>query len=182
MKFVILAFAAFFAKLAAASSSAAVLDLHALGFKLYGRHKPAGETAGTGCPLGTLPDNVFLHKTVAHNGAHFTWVKPVHALVNELVCGSHAVWKGAAEEFLVDLHFFGNVKGKMFVHLEHVTALGAVAHAFLRFEKSALEGKVLGLAPFVAGVAGLLGAGFLDVNALPAHELLHHLAHHFAAL
>ncbi|UVC54518.1 hypothetical protein MACJ_004070 [Theileria orientalis] len=185
MKFVILAFAAFFAKLAAADdvAVAGALDLKTLGFALYGRHVPAGTSVDkTKCPLGTLPANVFLHKTVKHNGANFTWVKPVHALVNELVCGSHAVWKGAAEEFLVDLHFFGNVKGKMFVHLEHVTALGAVAHAFLRFEKSALEGKVLGLAPFVAGVAGLLGAGFLDVNALPAHELLHHLAHHFAAL
>ncbi|UVC54522.1 hypothetical protein MACJ_004072 [Theileria orientalis] len=180
MKFVILAFAAFFAKLAAADD--AVLDLKPLGFALYGRHVPAGTSVDkTKCPLGTLPANVFLHKTVKHNGANFTWVKPVHALVNEVKCDSHAVWKGAAKEFLVDLHFFGKVDGKMFVHLEHVTALGAVAHAFLKFEGAA-AGKVLGLTPFVSGVAGLLGAGFLDVKALPAHELLHHLAHHFAAL
>ncbi|UVC54523.1 hypothetical protein MACJ_004073 [Theileria orientalis] len=180
MKFAIFAFAAFwFAKFAAADD--AVLDLHALGFKLWGAHKPAGEAAGTGCPLGTLAANVFLHKTVAHNGAHFTWVKPVHGLVKEVKCRTHAVWKGADHELLLDLHFFGKVDGKMFVHLEHVTALGAVAHAFLKFEGAA-AGKVLGLAPFVAGVAGLLGAGFLDVKALPAHELLHHLALHFAAL
>ncbi|UVC54293.1 hypothetical protein MACJ_003830 [Theileria orientalis] len=183
MKFVILAFAALFAKFAAAENApvAGALDLKTLGFKLYGRHKPAGEAAGTGCPLGALPDKVFLHKTVDHNGAHFTWVKPVHALVNELVCGSHAVWKGAAKEFLVDLHFFGKVDGKMFVHLEHVTALGAVAHAFLGFDKAALgAGKVLGLARFVVGVADLLGDKFLAVKALPASELLHELAHHFA--
>ncbi|UVC54516.1 hypothetical protein MACJ_004074 [Theileria orientalis] len=183
MKFVILAFAAFFAKLAAADdvAVAGALDLKTLGFVLYGRHKDTSKAAPTGCPLGTLPDKVFLHKTVKHNGANFTWVKPVHALVNEVKCDSHAVWKGAAKEFLVDLHFFGKVDGKMFVHLEHVTALGAVAHAFLKFEGAA-AGVALGLAPFVAGVAGLLGAGFLDVKALPAHELLHHLALHFAAL
>ncbi|UVC54514.1 hypothetical protein MACJ_004064 [Theileria orientalis] len=183
MKFVIFALVAFFAKLAAADDVAAlaVLDLKPLGFVLYGRHKDASAGTPTSCPLGTLPANVFFHKTVAHNGAHFTWVKPVHALVNEVKCDSRAVWKGADHELLVDLHFFGSVKGKMFVHLEHVTALGAVAHAFLKFEGAA-AGVALGLAPFVSGVAGLLGAGFLAVNALPAHELLHHLAHHFAAL
>ncbi|UVC54295.1 hypothetical protein MACJ_003834 [Theileria orientalis] len=180
MKFVIFALVAFFAKLAAADD--AVLDLKTLGFALYGRHVPSGTSVDkTKCPLGTLPANVFFHKSVKHGDHFFTWVKPVHGLVKEVKCEARAVWKGADHELLVDLHFFGGVKGKMFVHLEHLTALGAVAHVFLGFDGAAVAaGKVLGLAKFVVGVADLLGDKFLAVKALPASELLHELAHHFA--
>ncbi|UVC49709.1 hypothetical protein MACK_003819 [Theileria orientalis] len=185
MKFAIFAFAAFwFAKLAAADSAAPVaagaLDLKGLGFVLYGRHKPSGEAAPTSCPLGKLPDTVFLHKTVKHNDAHFTWVKPVHGLVNKLVCDKHVVWEGLADEVLLDFHFFGKTSGKMFAHVEHLTALGGVAHVFLGFEGAA-AGKALGVSKFLAGVAALLGDKFLDVKALPAHALLHELAFHHAA-
>ncbi|UVC54298.1 hypothetical protein MACJ_003835 [Theileria orientalis] len=182
MKFVIFAVAALFAKLAAAddAAAAAVLDLKPLGFVLYGRHKPSGEAAPTGCPLGTLAANVFLHKSVKHGDNFFTWVKPVHGLVKEVKCDAHAVWKAAAGELLVDFHFFGKKDGLKLVHLEHLTALGGVAHAFLKFEGTA-SGVVLGLAKFVVAVADLMKADFLNVKALPADALLHHLAHHVAA-
>ncbi|UVC50221.1 hypothetical protein MACK_004096 [Theileria orientalis] len=179
MKFAIFAFAAFwFAKFAAAAAESAApvavgaLNLHDLGFKTWA--KPA-----SGCPLGTLPESVFLHKTVDHNDAHFTWVKPVHGLVNKLVCDKHVVWEGLADEVLLDFHFFGKTDGKMFAHVEHLTKLGGVAHVFLGFEGSA-AGKAVGLAKFLAGVADLLGDKFLDVKGLPAHALLHELAFHHA--
>ncbi|UVC49710.1 hypothetical protein MACK_003820 [Theileria orientalis] len=184
MKFAIFAVAALVAKFAAAESAAPVaakvLDLKGLKFVLYGRHKDPNASATTGCPLGALPDTVFLHKTVDHKGAHFTWVKPVHGLVNELVCDSHAVWKGLAGELLLDFHFFGKTDGKMFAHVEHLTALGGVAHVFLGFEGAA-AGKALGVSKFLAGVAALFDAAFLNVKALPAHALLHELAFHHAA-
>ncbi|BAM42342.1 conserved hypothetical protein [Theileria orientalis strain Shintoku] len=182
MKFAILAFLAFWsAKLAAAANAAAAgkVDLKDLKFVLWGAHKDPNASAVSGCPLGTLPDGVFLHKTVDHNGHHYTWVKPVHGLVNEVVCGNRAVWKGAAGELLLDLHFFGKTDADMFVHLEHLTALGGVAHGFLKFAKNALDKPVvLGLAPFVKEVAALFAKEFLGVKRLPAHELLHHLAFH----
>nr|PVC52230.1 hypothetical protein MACL_00000934 [Theileria orientalis] len=176
MKFAILAFLAFWsAKLAAAANAAAAgkVDLKDLKFVEW----KAG-TDRTKCPLGTLPNGVFLHRTVDHDGHHFTWVKPVHGLVNEVVCGNHAVWKGAAGELLLDLHFFGKVDADMYVHLEHLTALGGVAHGFLKFAHTALDKPVvLGLVPFVEAVAGLFKKEFLGVK-LAAHELLHHLAFH----
>ncbi|BAM42344.1 conserved hypothetical protein [Theileria orientalis strain Shintoku] len=177
MKFAILAFLAFWsAKLAAAANAAAAgkVDLKDLKFVAW-----EGHSSATACPLGTLPDGVFLHKTVDHNGHHYTWVKPVHGLVNEVVCGNHAVWKGAAGELLLDLHFFGKTDADMYVHLEHLTALGGVAHGFLKFAKNALDKPVvLGLAPFVKEVAALFKKEFLGVKRLAAHELLHHLAFH----
>ncbi|UVC54296.1 hypothetical protein MACJ_003833 [Theileria orientalis] len=183
MKFAIFAVVAFFAKLAAADDVAddAVLDLKTLGFALYGRHVPSGTSVDkTKCPLGTLPANVFFHKSVKHGDHFFTWVKPVHGLVKEVKCEARAVWKGAAGELLVDFHFFGKKDGLKLVHLEHLTALGGVAHAFLKFEGTA-SGVVLGLAKFVVAVADLMKADFLNVKALPADALLHHLAHHVAA-
>ncbi|BAM41220.1 conserved hypothetical protein [Theileria orientalis strain Shintoku] len=184
MKFAILAFLAFWsAKFAAAAGSAAAtvgeVNLKDLGFKLYGRHKETGSAAATSCPLGTLPERVFLHKSVKHGEHFFTWVKPVHGLVNKLVCGSHKVWEGAAGELLLDFHFFGKADDVKFVHLELLTALGGAAHAFLKFAAGAsATAEVLGLAPFVAAVVDLMKKEFLGVNALPAHELLHHLAFH----
>ncbi|UVC49713.1 hypothetical protein MACK_003823 [Theileria orientalis] len=182
MKFAIFAVAALVAKFAAAESAPTVgsVNLKDLGFVLYGRHKDPNASATTGCPLGTLPDRVFLHKSVKHGDHFFTWVKPVHGLVNELVCDSHAVWKGLADELLLDFHFFGKTTGKMFAHVEHLTALGGVAHVFLGFEGAA-AGKALGVSKFLAGVAALLDKEFLNVKALPAHALLHELAFHHAA-
>ncbi|UVC50224.1 hypothetical protein MACK_004099 [Theileria orientalis] len=180
MKFAIFAFAAFwFAKFAAAD--AGVLDLKGLGFVLWGDHKESGSAVPTTCPLGKLPEGVFLHKTVKHNDAHFTWVKPVHGLVKELKCETRSVWKGLDGELLLDFHFFGNVKGKMFAHVEHLTALGGVAHVFLGFDAAAnAVGKAVGLAKFLVGVAALFDKDFLNVKGLPAHALLHHLALHHA--
>ncbi|BAM42340.1 conserved hypothetical protein [Theileria orientalis strain Shintoku] len=176
MKFAILAFLAFWsAKLAAAENAFnGTVNLKELGFVDW----KAG-TDKTKCPL-KLPDGVFLHRTVDHKGFHLTWVKPVHALVKKLVCENHVVWEGAAGELLLDFHFFGKVDGKMYVHLEHLTALGGVAHGFLLFEGAA-AGKVLGLVPFVRAVVDLLGKDFLSVK-LPEAEFLHHLAHHVKSL
>ncbi|UVC49712.1 hypothetical protein MACK_003822 [Theileria orientalis] len=181
MKFAIFAVAALVAKFAAAESAPTVgsVNLKDLGFVLWGPHAE-GTVDKTKCPLGTLPDRVFLHKTVKHGDHFFTWVKPVHGLVNELVCDSHAVWKGLAGELLLDFHFFGKAAGVKLVHLEHLTALGGVAHVFLKFEGTA-AGKAVGHAVFVKEVAALMDAAFLNVKALPAHALLHELAFHHAA-
>ncbi|UVC50223.1 hypothetical protein MACK_004098 [Theileria orientalis] len=178
MKFAIFAFAAFwFAKFAAAAAGA--LDLKGLGFKNWKVHKVSGEAAPTACPLGELPEGVFLHRTVVHDGAKFTWVKPVHGAVNELKCEARSVWKGLDGELLLDFHFFGKVDGKMFAHVEHLTKLGGVAHVFLGFEGSA-AGKAVGVAKFLAGVADLFPKAFLDTKDLSAHALLHQLALHHA--
>ncbi|BAM41221.1 conserved hypothetical protein [Theileria orientalis strain Shintoku] len=177
MKFAILAFLAFWsAKLAAAANAAAAgkLDLKPLGFVSL-----EGHTDKSKCPLGTLPEGVFLHTTFDHDGHHFTWVKPVHGLVNEVVCDSRAVWKGAEGELLLDFHFFGKTDAVKYVHLEHLTALGGVAHVFLKFAAdAAAKAEVMGLAPFVVAVAGLFKKEFLGVKRLAAHALLHDLAFH----
>ncbi|EAN31137.1 hypothetical protein TpMuguga_03g00400 [Theileria parva strain Muguga] len=179
MKFVTLAL------LAALTSgiyvSAEVLDLKPLKFVLYGKHGEGDKTAvevGV-CPLGDLPDTVFLHKTFAKGDHFFTWVRPVHGKVNKVVCGNHLVWEAVGDEVLLDLHFVGSKESKKFVHLEVLHPLGGAVHVFLAFEAGANPGtaKAVGMAAFVAALHELV-AGLHDVEGLPAHHLVSALALH----
>ncbi|XP_952842.1 uncharacterized protein TA09365 [Theileria annulata] len=179
MKFVILALLAL-----ASGLHAAKLDLKELKFVLFGKHGDGDKTTvASGCPLGTLPDTVFLHKTFKKGDHFFTWVRPVHGKVNELVCGTHAVWKAAAGEVLVDLHFVGNKDSEKFVHLELFHPAVGSHHLFLKFAAGAVpgDGVVLGMGAFVVGVHGLV-AGLPELAGLPAHPFVHALAAHAAHL
>uniref|UniRef100_A0A3B0MJG3 Uncharacterized protein n=1 Tax=Theileria annulata TaxID=5874 RepID=A0A3B0MJG3_THEAN len=176
MKFVILALLAL-----ASGLHAAKLDLKELKFVLFGNHGDGTKTsvAAGKCPLGTLPATVFLHKTFMKGDHFFTWVRPVHAKVDELVCGSHAVWKAAAGEVLLDLHFVGNKDSEKFVHLELFHPAVGSHHLFLKFAAGTApgDGVVLGMAAFVVGVHGLV-AGLPELVGLPAHPFVHALAAH----
>ncbi|EAN33611.1 hypothetical protein TpMuguga_01g00367 [Theileria parva strain Muguga] len=181
MKFVTLAFVA--ALTSGIYVSAAELDLRKLGFVLYGKHGEGDKTAvevGV-CPLGDLPDTVFLHKTFKKGDNFFTWVRPVHNKVTKVVSGSHLVWEAAAstKEVLLDLHFFGKPAGKKFVHLELLHHLGGAVHVFLLFDGTAAA-KVLSMAAFVAGVHALV-PGLHELEGVPAHHLVSALALHAAA-
>ncbi|XP_954222.1 uncharacterized protein TA20315 [Theileria annulata] len=178
MKFVILALLAL-----ASGLHAAKLDLKNLGFVLYGKHGEGTKTtvAAGKCPLGELPDTVFLHKTFLKAGKFFTWVRPVHAKVDEVVSGSHKVWKAAAGEVLLDLHFVGNKDSEKFLHLELFHPAVGSHHLFLKFAAGAVpgDGVVLGMGAFVVGVHGLVKDLHL-LEGLPAHPLVHALAAHAA--
>ncbi|EAN31054.1 hypothetical protein TpMuguga_03g00319 [Theileria parva strain Muguga] len=179
MKFVVFTLLALF--IPGLDAAAGKLNLKELGFALYGKHGE-GTTAGKStCPLGALPDSVFLHKTFKKGDAFFTWVRPVHNKVNEVVCGDHEVWKAADGEVLLDLHFVGKptAADKKFVHLELLHKLGGVFHVFLLFDGTAAA-KVVGMSRFVAGVHGLVPE-LHSLEGLPAHHLVHELALHAAA-
>ncbi|XP_951846.1 uncharacterized protein TA15570 [Theileria annulata] len=176
MKFVILALLAL-----ASGLHAAKLDLKPLGFVLFGKHgEGTTATVAAGkCPLGTLPDTVFLHKTFEKAGHFFTWVRPVHGKVDEVACGSHAVWKAAAGEVLLDLHFVGNKESEKFVHLELFHPAVGSHHLFLKFAADGTAAGVLGMAAFVVAAHGLV-EGLPAFDGLPAHPLVHALAAHAA--
>ncbi|EAN32610.1 hypothetical protein TpMuguga_02g00327 [Theileria parva strain Muguga] len=182
MKFVTLALVA--ALTSGIYVSAAELDLSKLGFVLYGKHGDGAATTVTSgkCPLGELPDTVFLHKTFKKGDNFFTWVRPVHAKVTKVVSKDHLVWEGAADEFLLDLHFVGSKNSKKFVHLELLHRLGGAVHVFLAFAAGANPGagKVVGMAAFVAALHELV-PGLHEVEGLPAHHLVHALKLHAAA-
>ncbi|XP_955216.1 uncharacterized protein TA05015 [Theileria annulata] len=178
MKFVILALLAL-----ASGLHAEKLDLKELKFVLFGKHGEGTKTsvaAGT-CPLGALPDTVFLHKTFEKAGHFFTWVRPVHGKVDELVCGNHAVWKAGAGEVLLDLHFVGKKESEKFLHLELFHPAVGSHHLFLKFAAGASPGVGvhLGMAAFVVGVHGLV-EGLAGLAGLPAHPFVHALAAHAA--
>ncbi|XP_952150.1 uncharacterized protein TA13885 [Theileria annulata] len=176
MKFVILALLAL-----ASGLHAKKLDLKPLGFVLFGKHGEGTKTsvASGACPLGTLPDTVFLHKTFEKAGHFFTWVRPVHGKVDEVVCGTHAVWKAAAGEVLLDLHFVGKKDSDKFVHLELFHPAVGSHHLFLKFVADGALAGYLGMAAFVVGVHGLV-AELPKVEGLPAHPLVHALVAHAA--
>uniref|UniRef100_A0A3B0N134 Uncharacterized protein n=1 Tax=Theileria annulata TaxID=5874 RepID=A0A3B0N134_THEAN len=178
MKFVILALLTL-----ASSLNAEKLDLKDLGFVLFGKHGEGTATsvAAGACPLGTLPATVFLHKTFDKGGKFFTWVRPVHGKVDEVVCGSHAVWKAAAGEVLLDLHFVGNKDSEKLLHLELFHPAVGSHHLFLKFVAGANPGvgAHLGMAAFVLGVHGLV-ADLHKLEGLPAHPFVHALAAHAA--
>ncbi|XP_953572.1 uncharacterized protein TA09675 [Theileria annulata] len=175
MKFVILALLALVSGLHAAK-----LDLKDLGFVLFGKHGEGDKvtfTAGT-CPL-TLPDTVFLHKTFKKGDHFFTWVRPVHAKVDEVVCGTHKVWKAAVGEVLLDLHFVGKPSDVKFLHLELFHPAVGSHHLFLKFVAGGGLAGVLGMGAFVDGVHKLV-AGLPELEGLPAHPFVHALAAHAA--
>uniref|UniRef100_A0A3B0MT32 Signal peptide containing protein n=1 Tax=Theileria annulata TaxID=5874 RepID=A0A3B0MT32_THEAN len=180
MKFVILALLAL-----ASGLNAAELNLKNLGFVLFGKHGDGDATtvAAGSCPLGTLPDTVFLHKTFKKGDHFFTWVRPVHAKVHKLVCGSLAVWEAAVGEVLVDLHFVGNKDSEKFLHLELFHPAVGSHHLFLKFAAGASPGVGvhLGMGAFVVGVHKLV-AGLPELAGLPAHPFVHALAAHAAHL
>ncbi|XP_954088.1 uncharacterized protein TA05615 [Theileria annulata] len=178
MKFVILALLAL-----ASGLHAAELDLKKLGFVLFGKHgEGTGVTPKAGeCPLGTLPDTVFLHKTFSKGGKFFTWVRPVHGKVHKLVCGTVAVWEAAVGEVLLDLHFVGNKESEKFLHLELFHPAVGSHHVFLKFAAGGALEAHLGMAAFVAGVHGLV-EGLPALEGLPAHPFVHALAAHAAHL
>uniref|UniRef100_A0A3B0MS17 Uncharacterized protein n=1 Tax=Theileria annulata TaxID=5874 RepID=A0A3B0MS17_THEAN len=176
MKFVILALLTL-----ASGLHAEKLDLKDLGFVLFGKHGDGTKTsvAAGKCPLGTLPDTVFLHKTFKKGDHFFTWVRPVHGKVDELVCGTVAVWEAAAGEVLLDLHFVGKPKGDKFVHLELFHPAVGSHHLFLKFAAAGAVEAHLGMAAFVVAAHGLV-AGLPAFEGLPAHPLVHALAAHAA--
>uniref|UniRef100_A0A3B0ML87 Uncharacterized protein n=1 Tax=Theileria annulata TaxID=5874 RepID=A0A3B0ML87_THEAN len=176
MKFVILALLALVSGLHAVK-----LDLKDLGFVLFGKHGEGTKvTPAAGvCPLGTLPDTVFLHKTFAKGDHFFTWVRPVHAKVDELVCGGHNVWKAAVGEVLLDLHFVGNKDSEKFLHLELFHPAVGSHHLFLKFAGAGTLAGHLGMGAFVDGVHGLV-KGLPELEGLPAHPFVHALAAHAA--
>ncbi|XP_952796.1 uncharacterized protein TA09050 [Theileria annulata] len=177
MKFVILALLAL-----ASGLHAEKLDLKELKFVLFGKHGEGTKvtfTAGT-CPLN-LPATVFLHKTFKKGEHFFTWVRPVHGKVDEVVCGTHAVWKAAVGEVLLDLHFVGKPAGDKFVHLELLHPAVGSHHVFFKFAADGKLAGVLGMAAFVVGVHGLV-AELPALEGLPAHPLVHALAAHAAHL
>ncbi|XP_952859.1 uncharacterized protein TA07130 [Theileria annulata] len=178
MKFVILALLAL-----ASGLHAEKLNLKDLGFVLFGKYGEGTKTsvAAGACPLGTLPATVFLHKTFSKGGKFFTWVRPVHGKVDELVCGNLAVWKAAAGEVLLDLHFVGNKDSEKFVHLELFHPAVGSHHVFLKFAAAGTLEAHLGMAAFVAGVHGLV-EGLPALEGLPAHPFVHALAAHAAHL
>uniref|UniRef100_A0A3B0N9Y4 Uncharacterized protein n=1 Tax=Theileria annulata TaxID=5874 RepID=A0A3B0N9Y4_THEAN len=179
MKFVILALLAL-----ASGLHAEKLNLKDLGFVLFGKHGDGTKVtpaAGT-CPLGTLPASVFLHKTFKKGDHFFTWVRPVHGKVDELVCGDVAVWKAAVGEVLLDLHFVGKPKDVKFLHLELFHPAVGSHHVFLKFAAAGAVEAHLGMGAFVVGVHGLV-ADLHKLEGLPAHPLVHALvahAHHVA--
>uniref|UniRef100_A0A3B0MMZ3 Uncharacterized protein n=1 Tax=Theileria annulata TaxID=5874 RepID=A0A3B0MMZ3_THEAN len=178
MKFVILALLAL-----ASGLHAAKLDLKELKFVLFGKHGDGTKTsvAAGACPLGTLPATVFLHKTFKKGDHFFTWVRPVHAKVDEVVCGTHNVWKAAVGEVLLDLHFVGNKDSEKFLHLELFHPAVGSHHLFLKFAAGATPGVgvVLGMGAFVVGVHGLV-ADLPALEGLPAHPFVHALVAHAA--
>uniref|UniRef100_A0A3B0N539 Uncharacterized protein n=1 Tax=Theileria annulata TaxID=5874 RepID=A0A3B0N539_THEAN len=176
MKFVILALLAL-----ASGLHAKELDLKDLGFVLFGKHGEGTKTsvASGACPLGTLPDTVFLHKTFKKGDHFFTWVRPVHGKVHKLVCGTHAVWEAAAGEVLLDLHFVGKPADVKLLHLELFHPAVGSHHVFLKFAAGGALEAHLGMAAFVVGVHGLV-AELPKVEGLPAHPLVHALVAHAA--
>ncbi|XP_955218.1 uncharacterized protein TA05025 [Theileria annulata] len=180
MKFVILALLAL-----ASGLHAKELNLKDLGFVLFGKHGDGTKVtpAAGSCPLGVLPDTVFLHKTFKKGDHFFTWVRPVHGKVHKLVCGSVAVWEAAAGEVLLDLHFVGNKDSEKFLHLELFHPAVGSHHVFLKFAGGATPGAgvVLGMAAFVVGVHGLV-KDLPKLEGLPAHAFVHALAAHAAHL
>ncbi|XP_954998.1 uncharacterized protein TA03870 [Theileria annulata] len=178
MKFVILALLAL-----ASGLHAKELNLKDLGFVLFGKHGDGTKTsvAAGKCPLGELPDTVFLHKTFSKGGKFFTWVRPVHGKVHKLVCGSFAVWEAAVGEVLLDLHFVGNKESEKFLHLEVLHPAVGSHHLFLKFAAGATPGVGvhLGMGAFVVGVHGLV-ADLPALEGLPAHAFVHALAAHAA--
>uniref|UniRef100_A0A3B0MWR9 Uncharacterized protein n=1 Tax=Theileria annulata TaxID=5874 RepID=A0A3B0MWR9_THEAN len=176
MKFVILALLAL-----ASGLHAAELNLKDLGFVLFGKHGEGSATtvkAGE-CPLGKLPDSVFLHKTFKKGENFFTWVRPVHGKVHKLVCGSVAVWEAAAGEVLVDLHFVGKPADVKLLHLELFHPAVGSHHLFLKFAAAGALEAHLGMGAFVVAAHGLV-AGLPAVEGLPAHPFVHALAAHAA--
>ncbi|EAN30952.1 hypothetical protein TpMuguga_03g00217 [Theileria parva strain Muguga] len=162
-------------------AAAGKLDLKDLKFVLYGKHGEGISAGKSTCPLGSIPDSIFLHKTFKKGDAFFTWVKPVHNKVNEVVCGSHEVWKAADGEVLLDLHFVGIPKddAKKFVHLELLHKLGGIFHVFLLFDGTAAA-KAVSMAKFIAGIHDL-SLELHKLEGIPAHHLIHELALHAAA-
>ncbi|EAN30505.1 hypothetical protein TpMuguga_03g00664 [Theileria parva strain Muguga] len=155
--------------------SADKLDLKPLVSALLGK-QPEGDKpeVSSGCPLGPLPDTVLLHKTYKIVDYYFTWVKPVHNKVTEVVCGSYVVWKGDDSEVLLDLHFVGTpTSDKKFVHLEYAHRMGVVSDSFLVFDRFGTP-KPLDMVKFVLAVLEMV-PGFNLVKGLPGDKLTYAL-------